>query len=573
MLPLCRNSFQRRGFLSALLAVALFFSAVAPASGWQQRPTAAATAKSSAATLTAAEKKASGRVKLETIRDITIRLSSKEFEGRGTAQPGADRAANYLAANFAKLGLKPGGDNGSFLQPIKFKSAMVLSTSSVKVADTALKLGQDYVLLPPYTSDQFDVNGSVVFVGYGVVSKELQRDDLAGLDLKGKVVIMLGGQPPSNVDAATWRRASNPQAMAINIFGRGAVALIVANAGTPAQPFATIANYLSRRRVTLASAPAPPFPIPPVILVDNAAMENIFAGSPLTFAQTIEKAASGEQVSRDMGKTATLALRLKREEATSSNVIGILEGSDAKLKEEAVVYTAHYDAYGIDGSGTIFPGAADNALGTATISAIAEAFVKSHPKPRERPRRSIIFLAVTGEEYGLYGAEHWVRNPTWPLAKVAADINFDGIGTEVYGPVKRIVGFGAEHSDLGAVFEDVSVATGNIVTPDPLPEENAFVRSDHYAFVKRGVPALMLMGGPAGDDSVWVPRMKKWLVTDYHSPDDTVKPDWDWTGPRTLAQVGLIIGLRVANAEAMPSWRSTSPFNRPRGSVVAPRAN
>jgi len=308
-----------------------------------------------------------------------------------------------------------------------------------------------------------------------------------------------------------------------------------------------------------------------MLLVSSGAMEKIFAGNELTFAQTLEKAKTGEMVSRDLGKMATLALRTKLEEATSSNVVGVLEGSDAKLKEEAVVYTAHYDAYGIDGAGKIFPGAADNALGTATITAIAEAFSKV--KASERPRRSIIFLAVTGEEYGLLGAEHWVKNPTWPLEKIAADINFDGIGTEVYAPVKRIVGFGAEHSDLGTVFEDVSVATGNIVTADPMPEENAFVRSDHYAFVKQGVPALMLMGGPEGDPSMWIPRMKKWLETDYHSPSDTVKPDWNWTGPQTLAQVGLVIGLRVANADSMPAWRSTSPFNRPRNQTKPAAGN
>jgi len=289
----------------------------------------------------------------------------------------------------------------------------------------------------------------------------------------------------------------------------------------------------------------------------------LFTGSEMTFTQVLAKAKSGEMVSRDLGKAATLALRFKLAEATSDNVVGVLEGSDAKLKEEAVVYSAHYDAYGIDGD-RIYPGAADNALGTATITAIAEALVKAFPKASSRPRRSIIFLAVTGEEYGLLGAEHWVQHPTWPLDKVAANINFDGIGTEVYGPVKRIVGFGAEHSDLGTVFEDVSAATGNIVTPDPLPEEKAFVRSDHYAFVKRGVPALMLMGGPEGDPSIWVRRMKKWLETDYHSPSDTVKPDWNWTGPQTLAKVGLIIGLRVANANAMPAWRESSPFKRSR---------
>jgi hypothetical protein len=557
MRSLSRNNVQSRGFLSTLLVVALLSS---PALAWQTGATATATR--AAATLSAAERKASDRVKLETIREVTTTLSSNEFEGRGTGQPGGDKAARYLADRFAKLRLKPGGENGTYLQPIKFKSAQVLPESSFKVGDVIFKHGEDYILVPPYTSETVDSTGGVVFAGYGVVAPELKRDDLAGLELKDKVVIILNGQP-EGVDGAAWRRATNPQTRGMNIFGRGAVAMIVANVGTPKQPFSTLANYLSRRRVTLASAPGLPFKIPPVLLSSDAAMEKLFAGSGMTYAQAQEKAKTGEMVSRDLGKTAMLALRLKLTETTSDNVVAILEGSDAKLKEEAVVYSAHYDAYGIDG-GRIYPGAADNALGTATITAIAEAFTKAFPKPSSRLRRSIIFLAVTGEEYGLLGAEHWVRKPTWPLEKVAANINFDGIGTEVYGPVKRIVGFGAEHSDLGTVFEEVSVATGNIVTPDPLPEENAFVRSDHYAFVKRGVPALMLMGGPEGDTSIWIPRMKKWMETDYHSPSDTVKPDWNWTGPQTLAKVGLIIGLRVANADAMPAWRQSSPFNKPR---------
>jgi hypothetical protein len=556
MRPLSRNNVQSRGFLSALLFVALLSSS---ALAWQS---ATATATRVAATLTTAERKAADRVKLETIRDVTTTLSSNEFEGRGTGQPGADKAARYLADRFAKLGLKPGGEKGTYLQPIKFKSAQVLPESSFTVGDVALKHGEDYVVVPPYTSQEINHSGGVVFLGYGVVSPELKRDDLAGIELKDKVVIILNGQP-EGVDASAWRRATNPQTRGMNIFSRGAVAMIVANVGTPKQPFSTLANYLSRRRVTLASAPTPLFKIPPVLLSSDAAMEKIFAGSGMTYAQSQEKARGGEMVSRDLGKTAILALLLKPAEATSDNVVGVLEGSDAKLKEEAVVYSAHYDAYGID-NGRIYPGAADNALGTATIAAIADAFSKAFPKPSSRPRRSIIFLAVTGEEYGLLGAEHWIANPTWPLEKVAANINFDGIGTEVYGPVKRIVAFGAEHSDLGNVFEEVSVATGNIVTPDPLPEENAFVRSDHYAFVKKGVPALMLMGGPEGDPSLWIPRMKKWLETDYHSPSDTVKPDWNWTGPQTLAKVGMIIGLRVANADAMPAWRPSSPFNKPR---------
>jgi hypothetical protein len=569
MNSLSRSYFRRSGFWSAVVSVSLAFTLLSStAFAWQQAAnstaaTASAPAPRAAAPLTPVEKKASARVKLETIREVTTALSSPQFEGRGTGQPGADKAAQYLADRFAKLGMKPLGDNGTYLQAIKFKSAQVLSETSVTVGDAALKHGQDFVILPPYSADKVDATGGVVFVGFGVVSPELKRDDLAGLDLKGKVVVLLGGQP-EGVDAAAWKRATSPQARALNIFGHGAVAMIVGNAGTPAQPFSTIANYLSRRRVSLASAPAPMFQIPPVLLASDAAMEKVFAGSESTYAQTWARAKTGETVSRDLGKTATLALRFKREETTSSNVVGVLEGSDPKLKEEAIVYSAHYDAYGIESDGRIFPGAADNALGVGMISSVAEAIVKAFPKPTARPRRSIIFLAVTGEEYGLFGSEYWVAHPTWPLDKVAADINFDGIGTEIYGPVKRVVGFGAEHSDLGSIFEDVAAATGNIVTPDPLPEENAFVRSDHYAFVKKGVPALMLLGGPAGDVSMWIPRAKTWLETDYHSPSDTVKPDWNWTGPQTLAQLGLVIGLRVANADAMPAWRTTSPFNKPR---------
>jgi hypothetical protein len=571
--PFSRNDSRLRGLSSAAISISIAITLLASAAfGWQGAGSAAVASRTASSTLTPTERKAVARVKLETIREVTSTLSSPQFEGRGTGQPGADRAAQYLADRFAKLGLKPAGENGTYLQAIKFKSAQVMAETSVKVGDATLKHGEDYVILPPYASDQADASGGVVFAGFGVVSPELKRDDLAGLDLKGKVVVIIGGQP-NGVDAAAWKRATNPQVRALNIFGRGAVAMIVGNAGSATQPYSLIANYLSRRRVSLASQPAMPFKIPPVLLVSDAAMEKVFAGSEMTYAQTLDKAKAGEMVSRELGKTATLALRFKREETTSSNVVGLLEGSDPKLKAEAVVFSAHYDAYGIESDGRIFPGAADNALGVGTITSVAEAFIKAFPKPAARPRRSLIFLAVTGEEYGLFGSEYWVGHSTWPLEKVAADINFDGIGTEVYGPVKRVVGFGAEHSDLGTVFEDVSAATGNIVTPDPLPEENAFVRSDHYAFVKKGVPALMLLGGPAGDVSIWIPRAKKWMETDYHSPSDTVKPDWDWTGPRTLAQLGMIIGLRVANADAMPAWKATSPFNKPRNRPKALTTN
>jgi Zn-dependent M28 family amino/carboxypeptidase len=541
-----------RAFLVALLIATLSSSTVL---GWQQA--AANVAVKSAPTLTERERAAIALVRAETIRKVTTELSAPDMQGRGTAQPGGDRAARYIADRFAKLGLKPLGDGGTYLQAIKFKSSLVLPESSVKAGDAVLKQGADFVLAPPYTADQMDATGQLVFVGYGVNSQDMKRNDLEGLDLKGKIVVILNGRP-SSVDEAAWKKAGSPMMLARNLITQGAAGIVLANFGSQAQPYKLIANYLSRRRVQPADAPAPPFKIPPILLMGDEGLEKLFAGTGSTYAQTLAKAQTGEFVSRDLNKQAAISIRIKTEEAASSNVAGILEGSDATLKDQAIVYTAHYDAYGIDAAGRIFPGAADNALGVGMITAIAEAFTKS----KERPRRSIIFLAVTGEEYGLLGAEYWVKHPTWPLEKVAADLNFDGIGTEIYGPVKRVVGFGAEYSELGKTLEDVLLATGVTLTPDPMPEEQAFYRSDHFAFVKKGVPALMLLGAPEGETAVWMARAKKWMDTDYHQPTDTVQPNWNWEGPRTSATIGLVIGMRVANAEAMPAWLPGAPFKR-----------
>ncbi|HYG80290.1 MAG TPA: M28 family peptidase, partial [Pyrinomonadaceae bacterium] len=367
---------------------------------------------------------------------------------------------------------------------------------------------------------------------------------------------------------AAWKKASGLQSSILGLAGKGAAALVVGNFGTKQQPFSLLSNYLSRRRVSLADTPEPPFKLPPIIIADDAGMEKIFAGTGATYSETLAKAEAGEAVSKDLNKQAQISVRVKKEAGTSSNVVGLLEGADPKLKDQAVVYTAHYDAYGIDSQGRIFPGAADNALGMAEIISIAEAFAKSKTKPK----RSVIFLAVTGEEHGLLGAEHWVAHPTWPLEKVAANLNFDGIGTEVYGPVKRVVGFGAEHSDLGPVLEAVVAANGGQIAPDPLPEERVFYRSDHYAFVKKGVPAVMMTGGPEGDVAIWIAKAKKWMETDYHQQTDTIRPDWHWDGARTVAVMGLVMGMRVADAEQMPAWLQTSPFNKPRGGAkpVAP---
>ena len=250
-----------------------------------------------------------------------------------------------------------------------------------------------------------------------------------------------------------------------------------------------------------------------------------------------------------------IVAKYETKKVTASNVVGYLEGSDPKLKSEAVLFSAHYDAYGKE-NGKIYAGAADNALGTAEMLAVAEAYSKASQKPK----RSMVFLAVTGEEYGLYGSKYWAKEPTWDIKKVAANLNLDGIGSEVYGAVKTMVGYGAEHSSLGAMLADVAPAFQVNVIPDPMPDEKVFYRSDHYSFVERGVPSLMILGAPAGEKEVWMKRIKDWEKTDYHQPGDVIQPGWAWEGPETVAEVMAILGWRISETDSMPNWLTTSRF-------------
>jgi Zn-dependent M28 family amino/carboxypeptidase len=397
-----------------------------------------------------------------------------------------------------------------------------------------------------------------VFVGYGFQGQK--RNDLAGIDVRGKVMVLREGPPPE-VSKEAWSKAQGPVGVIRGLISRGAAAIVLINQYTEERSYAESADYLTRRRVQLESDQELPDFLPPFIALSEAAADKLFAGSGVTKADAFAKAEREDFTPIDLKHSATVTVRLKKGKGVGSNVVALLEGSDPKLKSEALVYSAHYDAYGLSTDNRIYHGAADNALGVAEMMAVAEAMSRAPTKPR----RSVIFIAVTGEEYGGFGSDYWVKNPTWDIKQVAANLNLDGMGTEIYGPVKVMVGYGPEHSTLGAIMNDVAAASGIQVIPDPMPEAKAFYRSDHYLFVQRGIPALMILGAPDGPVKTWTDRLKKWSKTDYHQPTDTVRPDWDWSGPRTIASLMLVMGLRVANDEAMPSWLPTSVFNRERG--------
>jgi hypothetical protein len=504
--------------------------------------------------------------------------------GRGTAQAGGERAARYLADRLAGLGLKPLGDaRRSYMQTIKFRATQVLPQSALIVDEESLILGEEFVFAPAYEAELAEVSGPSVFVGYGYGKRRA--------DVRGKIVVMLYGLPfgsraSDNPAQKAWQSREAMFALTgfrINGYAAaGASAIIVVNVESAEEPYPQMADYLMRRRIahvpiTPAARidPAAQFyttdktrrsralistarqtTLPPVVYVSPQGSEKLFAEAGKTLAWALSAAVRRDFAPRELSG-ATIRARMKIEEATGSNVVGLLEGSDPSLKEEAVVFTAHYDAYGVGMDGRVYPGAADNALGVAEVMAVAEALAHS----TERPRRSVIFLFTTGEEHGLLGSQHWEGYPTWSSEKLAAALNFDGIGTETYGTVRQVVGYGAAHSELGALLKEVTAAMGLSLRPDPLPEEKLFYRSDQLTFALHGVPPLLLMGLPQDVPSAVI-RAREWLKTDYHQPADSVQPWWDWGGAQTMASVGLVVGMRVANGERAPDWLPSSPYRR-----------
>jgi len=536
-------------YLALLLAILLVTST---AFGWTQ------SAPTPARALSASEQQLLEKLSVATIKETVNALAADDMQGRGTAQPGGDKAAAYLADRFAKIGLKPLGDKNTYLQPIKFRETQFAQTTFTAGNET-LKLGTDYFVTPPYSGDE-NIKGDLVFIAYGLAAPFLKRNDFAGIDVRGKVVLLRDGPPPE-INKEQWKKAHAQVNVIRGLIARGAAAIVTVGQDTETLTFAEMADYLTRRQVEPESEQEMPEFLPPFLSVNEAGADKLFAVSGVTRADAFAKAQRDDFTPIDLKQPVTITIKLKKSKGTSNNVVGLLEGSDPKLKSEALVYSAHYDAYGLSSDNRIYHGAADNALGVAEMLSIAEVLTRAENKPR----RSIIFLAVTGEEYGGYGSDYWVKNPTWKIKEVAADLNLDGMGTEVYGPVKVLVGYGAEHSSLGGLLNEVAAVTGLRVIPDPMPEEKSFYRSDHYFFVKKGVPGIMILGAPDGATESWTERLRKWEKTDYHQPTDIVRPDWDWTGPRTVAGVMLLMGVRAANAESMPEWLPSSIFNRERG--------
>ena len=525
--------------LLSIFASALFAQAAAPASSG----------------LSSVEREIAEKITIGSIKDTTSALVAPEMEGRGTGQPGGDRAANWIAEKFKSYGLKPLGDKGSFLQKVDFKETVVMPETSFTVGDQSLVHGDEFALMPQNNGNK-SVGGEMVFLAFAVIAKSSGIDQVGGTNLQGKVAVIVEGPPPG-VTKEQWDKEKLQMAFIRNLVMGGASAIVFVGRGTEKNPPEELISYFSRRQLAMPDEEGYPPQVPPFVYVSAKGAEKLFAKSGVTREEAFARAVTREFKPIELKQKAKIVAKYKSAKVSGQNVAGVLEGSDPKLKSEAIVFSAHYDAYGKEAE-KVYSGAADNALGTAEMLAVAEAYSKMS----QRPKRSLVFLAVTGEEYGLYGSKYWAKEPTWDIKKVAANLNLDGIGTEVYGPVKTMVGFGAEHSTLGSMLDTVTKHYEIEVIPDPKPEDKIFLRSDHYSFVERGVPALMLLGAPAGDKAVWLKRIEDWEKTHYHQTGDTIQTDWAWEGAETVAEVMGILGWRISEADAMPSWLPSSRFSK-----------
>ena len=517
-------------------------------------PLVAQTAAPAKTALSAIESEVVKEITVDSIKSSTAALSADDMEGRGTGQPGGEKAANWIADKFKALGLKPGGEKGTYFQTVNFKETTP-GVMSFKAGDEELTFGSDYAFVPMNNGNK-SASGDLVWVSYGLQSKANNVDMLDGVDLAGKVVILREGPPPGISDA-DWDKYKMGSMIRMGIMRSGAAAVVLVTNPDAKRPAEEMMSYFVRRQITMPDEKGYPAQVPPIIYMSKAGAEKVFKKAGMTFSEAMEDGNTKTFKAKDLKLKAKISAKYTDQKVKAQNVVGVLEGSDPTLKAEAIVFSAHYDAFGkLDGK--IYSGAADNALGTAEMLSVAEAYSKLSQKPK----RSMIFLAVTGEEYGLYGSKAWAKDPTWDIKKVAANLNLDGIGSEVYGPVKTIVGFGAEHSTIGPMLNDLAGSLDINVIPDPMPDEKIFYRSDHYSFVERGVPSLMLLGAPGGEKELWMNKIKEWEKGDYHQPGDKIQTYWVWEGAETVAEVMGVLGWRLSEAAAMPTWLPNSRFGK-----------
>jgi Zn-dependent M28 family amino/carboxypeptidase len=514
----------------------------------------------------------------------TKALSADSMEGRAPASAGEDKTVAYLVNAFQQLGLTSANPDGSFVQNVTLMGFTAKPTASFSVGTKTIPLSfpDDYVAVSRHDKPTVDVNAEMVFVGYGVVAPEYDWDDYKGMDVKGKVLVMLVNDPAvrSSKDSSVLD-ASVFKGDAMTYYGRwtykyeiasakGAVGAIIIHEDGPAgYPYEVVRNSWSRENFDIKAPDGNVGRTAIEAWLTQARAEELLKAAGQDFAAL--KAAAARKDFRPVALGATVNIHLQNTTRTvqSKNVAATLRGSDSSQHDEYVIYSAHWDHYGRDttlAGDQIFNGALDNASGVATMLEIA----KGYTLLDKRPPRSVMFLAVTAEEQGLLGAKYFAEQPLVPLTNVLANINMDGFNQ--WGKTKDVVVVGFGNSTLDDVLADVLAPSGRVLAPDPEPGKGYFYRSDHFEFAKKGVPALYLDNGTQfiGRDSAYgITKRQEYVEKDYHKPSDEVKADWDLSGATEDARALFEVGYRVLTSPVWPSWKSGTEFKALRDSTLA----
>lgn len=497
-------------------------------------------------------------------------LADDLLEGRDTGSRGHEIASLYIAAEFEKYGLKPAGDDGTYMQRINFRQAHVDQASinmtlSSEEGDIELSYPKQFLSGANPVTEHALLEGKLVFVGYGIVAPELQHDDYADVDVEGKVVVALSGKPKSfpSEEGAHFGSSSEKQKHASE---NGAIGFITISTPTAekVRPYQNLLNYLHTPSVRWLDASGQPANVFPQLLssayLSKEAAELVFINAPQNLDEIyamLEEDKSPKGF--DIPLSVKLESRSEHKTISSPNVVAILEGSDPELKKQYIVYSAHSDHIGFAktvAKDKINNGAMDNATGTSVLLETARLFSQLE----NRPKRSILFVAVTGEEKGLLGSDYYAQNPTVPQSALVANVNLDmPILTYEFADV---IAFGADHSDLKASVATAAENIGLILSPDPWPEQALFTRSDHYSFVKQGIPSVFIVPGlQSADPNIdGSKQFGNFIATNYHKPGDDFNQAFNWKAATKFAEVNYQIGLTLANQAKRSSWNEGDFF-------------
>lgn len=524
-------------------------------------------------TLTPAEKAAGAQITPELLRSHVRFLSDDLLEGRGPATRGDRVAQLYIATQMEALGLQPGAPDGTWYQPFDLVGVTSHSPETLTAhkggQSVDLKYHQDFIAVAGVHEPQARLaDAEIVFVGYGIVAPEYGWDDYKGVDLKGKVLLMMNNDPEDDPKLFAGKtrlyygRWDYKYDQAAKMGAAGAI--IIHTTPSAGYGWQVIQTSWTGEQFSLPHEGGPQLQVKAWVTEDSARKLARLGGQDLDALRAAAQKKDFRPV--PLGATVSLDVKADVSKKQTANVIGRLPSCDPALAKEAVIYTAHHDHLGIrtdakPGEDAIYNGALDNASGVASFLAIAKAIAHLP----QAPRRSVIFAAVAAEEQGLLGAKYLAAHPPIPPGRLAANINMDGMN--ILGRTKDLTMIGLGKSSLDDWIHGIAALQGRTIVPDQFPDKGFFYRSDQFALARIGVPAAYfdagtdVLGKPAGWGKA---QQEEWEAKHYHQPSDELRPDWNLSGAVEDAQLYLYLGLKVANATALPAWKPGDEFEAAR---------